>query len=43
MTDPGRKMQFENSSSKDSIHCKSLYGQGIRQRPYEVAKIVKLG
>jgi hypothetical protein len=28
---------------KESIHCKSLYSQGIRQCPYEVAKIVKLG
>jgi hypothetical protein len=28
---------------KESIHCKSLYSQGIRQCPYEVTKIVKLG
>lgn len=28
---------------KESIQCKSLYSQGIRQCPYEVAKIVKLG
>jgi hypothetical protein len=40
MTDPGTKKQFENSSLKESIHCKSLYSQGIRQCPYEVAKIV---